>query len=67
MTETTPPKLQGVALDEALARPETVLLDVRSAEEIETHGTVEGYVHIPLAELEARLDELPRDRPILTA
>ena len=63
----TPPRLKGRELEEALARPETVLLDVRSAEEIETHGTVAGYVHIPLAELEGRLDELPRDRPILTA
>ena len=43
------------------------LLDVRGPEEIEEVGTVEGYTNIPIDQLEARLDELPRDRPILTA
>jgi len=44
-----------------------LLLDVRPPEEIEERGTVEGYINIHIDELEARLDELPRDRPILTA
>lgn len=42
-------------------------LDVRSAEEIQRLGTLADYYNIPLEELEQRLDELPRDRPILTA
>lgn len=42
-------------------------LDVRSAEEIQRLGTLPDYHNIPLEELEQRLDELPRDRPILTA
>ncbi len=42
-------------------------LDVRSAEEIRTLGSLSGYYNIPLDELEKRLDELPKDRLILTA
>ena len=42
-------------------------LDVRSAEEIRTLGTLADYYNIPLNELENRLDELPKDRLILTA
>jgi rhodanese-related sulfurtransferase len=40
---------------------------VREPEEIEELGTIEGYVNIPIGELESRLDELPRDKTILTA
>ncbi len=42
-------------------------LDVRSAKEIEELGSLEDYYNIPVDELEKRLDELPRDRLILTA
>ena len=44
-----------------------VLLDVREPWELEEFGTREGYVNIPLGELEKRLDELPKDKTILTA
>lgn len=37
------------------------LIDVRDAEDYAA-GHVEGAVHIPLAELEARLAEIPEDR-----
>jgi NADPH-dependent 2,4-dienoyl-CoA reductase/sulfur reductase-like enzyme/rhodanese-related sulfurtransferase len=40
------------------------LLDVRSPQELAAEQ-VEGAVNIPLPELRARLDELPRDREIL--
>jgi hypothetical protein len=30
-------------------------------------GTREGYINIPLRELEKRLGELPKDKAILTA
>lgn len=43
------------------------LLDVRSPEEIHTLGTLEDAYNIPIDQLEGRLDELPRDRLILTA
>ena len=35
--------------------------------ELEKFGTREGYINIPLAELEDRLDELSKDKTILTA
>jgi rhodanese-related sulfurtransferase len=43
------------------------LLDVRNPDEIEKLGTLPGAVNIPLDQLESRLDELPKDRLILTA
>ena len=65
MTEA--PRLSGEALDDALATPDLFLLDVRQPDEIAEVGTVDGYVNIPIGELAERLDEIPRDRPILTA
>lgn len=44
----------------------TVLLDVRSSAE-RAAGALPGSVHIPLPELRARLDELPRDKEILVS
>lgn len=43
-----------------------VLLDVREARELATVGTVKGYTHIPIGSLESRLNELPKDQPIVT-
>lgn len=43
----------------------TFLLDVRPREEFE-HGHLEGAVSVPVAELEGRLGELPRDQTIVT-
>ena len=54
-------------IDRVLAESDALLLDVRDPEEIEELGTIEGYVNIPIGELESRLDELPRDKTILTA
>ena len=42
-------------------------LDVRTPAEVHSQGTLPGYYNIPIDELESRLDELPRDRLILTA
>ncbi|MEV7774363.1 rhodanese-like domain-containing protein [Kitasatospora sp. NPDC086791] len=47
----------------AAERPPTVL-DVRTCAEREA-GSIEGSLHIPLAELPARLTELPTDRPLV--
>ncbi|WP_438333916.1 FAD-dependent oxidoreductase [Edwardsiella tarda] len=41
------------------------LLDIRSDEELTAFGTYPQALHIPLDELRARLDELPRDKEIL--
>ena len=61
------PRVEGAELAAMLADAGVVLLDVREPSELEELGTVEGYVNIPIGELEGRLDELPRDKPILTA
>ena len=60
-------RIKADDLDAVMRNPKVFFLDVREAKEIEEHGSYEGYVHIPMSQLEARLSELPRDRPILTA
>ena len=47
------------------AGEELFLLDVRTAEELEQDGAIEGYVHIPIDELQARMNEVPKDKPIV--
>ncbi len=44
--------------------PEAFILDVREPVELAVEG-VDGSVNIPIGQLRARLDELPRDREIL--
>lgn len=44
-------------------RDELVFLDVREDDEWSA-GHIEGSLHIPMGELAARQDELPRDRPV---
>lgn len=44
--------------------PEPLILDVRNANERDA-GAIPGSIHIPLGELRGRLDELPRDKPII--
>jgi rhodanese-related sulfurtransferase len=41
------------------------LLDVRSPEEFAT-GHIEGALNLPLNELEQRLEQVPKDQPIVT-
>ena len=41
------------------------LLDVRTPEELRDDGVIAGYTHIPIDELEGRLAEVPRDKPIV--
>ena len=42
-------------------------LDVRDPREIAELGTLEGYVNIPLPQLEQRLGEIPKSKAIVTA
>ena len=73
MPENLPPpvgaemRVEAPDLDAVLADQNVVLLDVREPWELEKFGTRKGYINIPLAELEDRLDELPIDKTILTA
>ena len=42
-------------------------LDVRTPEEVATLGTLPGYINVPIDQLEQRLEEIPRGKPIVTA
>ncbi len=47
-----------------LDRNQTTILDVRLPEEL-TLGRIDGSIHIPLQHLRAKLNEIPKDRPVL--
>jgi rhodanese-related sulfurtransferase len=60
-------KLTPEELKDALEQKGKVfLLDVREPNELEETGAVDGYVNIPLGQLEQRLKEIPKDKPIIT-
>ena len=60
-------RVQADEIDRYILEKKVFFLDVREPREIEELGTLEGYHNIPVGELEKRLDELPKDRLILTA
>ena len=60
-------RIKADDIDAVMKNPKVFFLDVREPKEIEELGGYEGYVNIPMSQLESRLGELPRDRPILTA
>jgi rhodanese-related sulfurtransferase len=60
-------RVQSDDIDKMLADGKVVFLDIREPWELEDLGTHAAYVNIPLAELEQRLAELPKNKPILTA
>jgi rhodanese-related sulfurtransferase len=60
-------RVNADAIDSVMVNPRIFFLDVREPKEIAETGSYEGYVNIPMGQLESRLGELPRDRPILTA
>ena len=63
---TSSPPVDEVGLDAIdSAPPNAVLLDVREPEEF-ARERVPRAVNVPQADLATRLDEIPRDRPILT-
>lgn len=62
---TSAPAVEEVAIDALEARAADVtVLDVREPEEFAA-GHVPGAVNLPQADLASRLDEVPRDRPVL--
>ncbi|HEX6214861.1 MAG TPA: rhodanese-like domain-containing protein [Vicinamibacterales bacterium] len=64
------PKAQKMASDGVMAlleKGEVFFLDVREPSELEELGTLEGYVNIPLGQIEKRLKEIPKDKAIITA
>jgi rhodanese-related sulfurtransferase len=60
-------KLTADELKELLAKQDVFFLDVREPKELEEMGTIKGYVNIPLGQLESRMSEVPKDKPIITA
>jgi predicted sulfurtransferase len=64
------PQAPKMASDDVLAlieKGEVFFLDVREPKELEELGTFEGYVNIPLGQIENRLSEIPKDKAIITA
>jgi rhodanese-related sulfurtransferase len=63
-----PKKLSDAELQKLLENPKNLFfLDVREPQEIKELGSIKGYVNIPLGQLESRLNEIPRDKLIITA
>jgi len=61
-------KLTPDELEKALEKRGGVFfLDVRDPAEIQKLGSIPGYVNIPLGQLESRLKEVPKDKPVITA
>jgi len=55
-------------LEKLLEKRENLFfLDVREPDEIKQLGSIEGYVNIPLGQLESRLGEIPKNKLIITA
>lgn len=42
-----------------------ILVDVRDASEIKESGAIPGAIHIPMAQIEKRMDELPKNTEIV--
>ncbi|MBI1357709.1 MAG: rhodanese-like domain-containing protein [Acidobacteria bacterium] len=64
-TEAT--EMDVAALKQRLDNGEDIfLLDVRNPGELVEHGMIAGAVNIPVDQLEARLAEVPKDKPIVT-
>lgn len=64
------PQAPKMASDDVMAlleKGEVFFLDVREPKELEELGTLDGYVNIPLGQIEARLKEIPKDKAVITA
>jgi adenylyltransferase/sulfurtransferase len=46
------------------AKQDIFVLDVRRPQELEQAGMIEGSVNIPIDDLESRLAEVPKDKPL---
>lgn len=64
--DTETPHVTGQEIADLLDDPDIFLLDVRNPDELPEQGAIEGYTLIPIDELADRLDEVPKDKKILT-
>ncbi len=65
-----PPQAPKMASDDVMTlieKGEVFFLDVREPDELEKLGTLDGYVNIPLGQIEKRLSEIHKDKAIITA
>ena len=61
---TTAPEVEQLTVAEFALRQDAFVIDVREPAEYEA-GHVRGALHLPQADLALRLEELPRDQPIV--
>ena len=61
------PKMASDDVMALLEKGEVFFLDVREPSELAELGTFEGYVNIPVGQIEKRLAEIPKDKAIITA
>jgi rhodanese-related sulfurtransferase len=59
-------KLTPEELDQYVKQGKYYLLDVRTPEELAQFGSVKGYHHIPLQELDKRYTEIPKTAEVVT-
>ncbi|MDZ4796931.1 MAG: rhodanese-like domain-containing protein [Bryobacteraceae bacterium] len=59
-------ELSTEQLEKYLNDKKVFFLDVREPDEVKKLGSIEGYVNIPLGQLEKRLKEVPKDKLIIT-
>lgn len=63
---TAPKKLSCEEVTKQLESPENVVfIDVREPSEIADSGTLKGALTIPVGQLESRLAEVPKDKPVV--
>ena len=60
----TAPRVTAAELDPLLAKDAVTLIDIRNPGELDV-GVIPGAIHIPLAQLRARLSEVPTGKPIV--
>ena len=60
-------RVKAEDIDAVMQDKKIFFLDVREPKELQEFGSYEGYVNIPMSQLESRMAEIPKDRPILTA
>jgi rhodanese-related sulfurtransferase len=61
-----PKTIDADELSRLLEEKKVYFIDVREPDEIKQLGSVTGYVNIPLGQLESRLNEVPKDKLIVT-
>jgi hypothetical protein len=64
-SEATAPRISAAELRQALDKGTAVLVDVRAKESYDS-GHAQGAISIPLAEIEARAGELPKNKKVVT-